>query len=95
MIAVRKPGRSHIWNSTIRPTAGAAWPALAKPTTRGAAARARPRVSMIPSGTAMITTKNAETKVSFTCCQICCPIFPQASALSSTESRSAVACQSR
>ena len=41
----------------------------------------------------MATTKNAETKVSFTCSQICCPIVDQASALSSTESSVAVACQ--
>ncbi len=63
------------------------------PTTTGAAALARPRVSRMPSGTAMTTTKNADTKVSRTCSQICLLIVGQASELSSTESRVAVACQ--
>ena len=60
------------------------------PTTRGAAARSRPRVSAIPRGTATSTTITAETKVSLTCSQISWRTVGQASCDCSTESRVAV-----
>ena len=93
MTAVRKPGRSHIANSTIRPTDRRRLAGVGDADDHGRGGRARPRVSRMPSGTAMTTTKKAETKVSLTCSQICCQIVDQASALSSTESSVAVACQ--
>ena len=60
--------RRHMASSTMSPMAGAACPALATPTTSGAARRAAGRVSTMPSGTAMTTTTSAATAVRRTCC---------------------------
>lgn len=58
-----RPMPSQITSRASRPIAGVAWPMLAKARATGVALRNILRVSRMPSGIAMISTKNVETTV--------------------------------
>lgn len=65
--AAFRPMPSQITSRARRPIAGVAWPMLARAMATGVAFLNARRVSRIPSGIAMISTKKVEIAVSSTC----------------------------
>ncbi len=66
-MAVLWPVPSHPANRTSRPKAGIAWPPLANASTGGARRWKRGRVTRIPSGMAITTTKAVDHRVMLMC----------------------------
>ncbi len=87
--AALRPMPSQITSNASRPIAGVACPMLANAIAAGVARRNMRRVSRMPSGIAMISTKNVEIAVSSMCCHSALVTCPSDSALRVSASSSA------